>query len=258
MIRLVLRFVVPLLLSAALFSCSGKRPAEADLPAGGFSIKAADGVRVFGDLYEGPQGVNGPILLMFHQAGSSAAEYEPIAARLVEEGFSCLAIDQRSGGDMYGRNRTVEENDFKTPQLYEAAYADLVAALDWAVQKGYDPIVVWGSSYSASLCFRLASERKEVAAVVAFSPGEYFQEKGVVAKWASQVRVPVFVASGPGEVAKVSEIFEHVTAGGSSQFVPDKGVHGSSMLRRDKNPDGAEEAWRAVLSFLRRFRSIDV
>lgn len=247
------------LLALWCFGCSGKSGREAvHTPAGGFTIKAADGVVVYGDLYEGTGGKGGPMILLFHQAGSSAAEYEPIAPRLVTEGFSCLAIDQRSGGDMYGRNRTVVENHFDAPQLYDAAYADMVAALDWAVQKGYGPIVVCGSSYSASLCFRLAAERKEVAAVVAFSPGEYFSEDGIVADWASRVKVPVFVASSPGEVEKASSIFERITARGSAQFVPDQGVHGASMLRKDKNPSGAEEVWRALLSFLSRFRETDV
>jgi dienelactone hydrolase len=257
--RFVARCSSALLLACLTFGCSERssRPHD-DAAAGGFSIKAADGVTVYGDLYEGPRGDKGPVVLLFHQAGSSAAEYEPIAPRLVQEGFSCLAVDQRSGGDMFGRNRTVEANGFRTPQLYEAAYADLVAALDWAVQKGYDPIIVWGSSYSASLCLRLAAEREEVDAVLAFSPGEYFNKEGLVADWAARVTVPVFVASSPGEVDKASAIFERISSKGSSQFVPDEGVHGSSMLRPDKNPRGAEEAWRAVLSFLRRYVEYDV
>lgn len=256
---LVVRCLPALLLAWLSFGCAREQPQGETVPsAGGFTIRAADGVVVYGDLYEGPRGEKGPILLLFHQAGSSAAEYEPIAPRLVQEGFACLAVDQRSGGDMFGRNRTVYENRFRAPQLYEAAYADMVAALDWAVQKGYHPILVWGSSYSASLCLRLAAERQEIDAVLAFSPGEYFSEEGVVAGWASRVRVPVFVASSPGEVDKASGIFERIHSTGSSQFVPDEGVHGSSMLRKDKNPRGAEEVWRAVLSFLKRFRTIDV
>jgi len=256
---LAVRYFVFLLVAWCCVGCFGSSEnGTAKSTAGGFILKAADGVVVYGDLYDGPKGDKGPILLLFHQAGSSAAEYEPIAPRLVREGFSCLAVDLRSGGDMFGRNRTVAENRFSAPQLYGAAYKDMVAALDWAVQKGYAPIVIWGSSYSASLCLRLASEREQVAGVVAFSPGEYFEERGVVAKWASKVRVPVFVASSPGEVEKASAIFERIQASGSSQFVPDKGVHGSSMLRKDKNPAGAEEAWRAVLSFLRQFRSVAV
>jgi hypothetical protein len=38
------------------------------------------------------------------------------------------------------------------------------------------------------------------------------------------------------------------------QFIPQiAGIHGSSMLRKDQNPDGAEENWAAVKQFLAKF-----
>jgi hypothetical protein len=41
-----------------------------------------------------------------------------------------------------------------------------------------------------------------------------------------------------------------------TQFVPQiAGVHGSSTLREDQNPAGAEENWAAVKQFLARFSS---
>jgi dienelactone hydrolase len=217
-------------------------------------LTAKDGVKVSAYLYQGPQKEKGPILLLFHQARSSAHEYDPIAQRLVKEGFSCLAVDQRSGGTLYGQNRTMKDNHLEEAPPYEDAYQDMVAALDWAVQKGYSPILAWGSSYSASLVFRLAAEHQEVAGVLAFSPGEYMSEKGIVAEWASRVRVPAFVASAPEEVDAASALFERLGSEKKRQYVPDKGVHGSSMLRPDKNPDGAEGVWGAVLSFLRPFQ----
>ncbi|GIV02028.1 MAG: hypothetical protein KatS3mg015_0858 [Fimbriimonadales bacterium] len=221
-------------------------------------LTAADGMKISAYLYRAPGKEKGPLILLFHQAGSSAHEYDPIAPRLAKEGFSCLAVDQRSGGDLYGVNRTMADNHLTSAPPYEDAYQDMEAALDWAVQNGYSPILAWGSSYSASLVFRLAAEHKQVAAVLAFSPGEYMTEKGVVAGWASRVNVPTFVASAPAEVDQASAIFEKVASSDKRQYVPDKGVHGSSMLREDKNPDGAEGVWQAVLSFLRPFQETKV
>ncbi|MGO8839917.1 MAG: hypothetical protein ACLQF1_01900 [Methyloceanibacter sp.] len=41
-----------------------------------------------------------------------------------------------------------------------------------------------------------------------------------------------------------------------TQFVAQiAGVHGSSTLREDQNPDGAEENWAAVKQFLAKFSS---
>lgn len=46
------------------------------------------------------------MILLFHQAGSSKAEYATISPRLVAAGYSALAIDQRSGGELFGSNET--------------------------------------------------------------------------------------------------------------------------------------------------------
>src|SRR5580765_6602520 len=70
------------------------------------TIRAADGVPVYGQVWRAA-GAKPPLIVAFHQAESSSAEYEPIAPRLVEAGFTVLAIDQRSGdGAFGGTNRT--------------------------------------------------------------------------------------------------------------------------------------------------------
>src|SRR5512141_1038686 len=70
------------------------------------SFAAKDGGKVFADLYRSGPKAAGAVVLMFHQARSSAAEYYPIAPRVQKLGFECFAVDQRSGGDIYGSNRT--------------------------------------------------------------------------------------------------------------------------------------------------------
>ena len=70
------------------------------------TLRAADGVTVYGQVWRAA-GAKPPLIVAFHQAESSSAEYEPIAPRLVEAGFTVLAIDQRSGdGAFGGTNRT--------------------------------------------------------------------------------------------------------------------------------------------------------
>ena len=66
------------------------------------TLRARDGVSISGLAYtaEHPKA----IILLFHQAESSKAEYATIAPRLVAAGFTALAIDQRSGGSFYGPN----------------------------------------------------------------------------------------------------------------------------------------------------------
>lgn len=216
------------------------------------TLKAADGVEVFGELYPVKQDKPRPLILLFHQAGSNAGEYADIAPRLQTLGYNALTIDQRSGGDMWEReNRTVKAHGKSTSYL--EAYPDLQAALAWGKDKGYPRIMAWGSSYSAALVFKLAADHgDELHAILSFAPGEYIKgEKGAVAGWASKVSVPIYVTSATGdEVPAAKAILDASPASTKRQYEPKNGVHGSSTLRTDRNPDGAEENWSAVVGFL--------
>ncbi|WP_247438195.1 lysophospholipase [Bradyrhizobium sp. 139] len=90
------------------------------------TLQAADHVSISALNYEAqsPKAV----VLLFHQAGSSKAEYATIALRLAASGYSSLAIDQRSGGTLFGPNETAGR--LSKSASYAAAKADLVAALD--------------------------------------------------------------------------------------------------------------------------------
>jgi dienelactone hydrolase len=217
------------------------------------TLMAADGVRVFGDYYPAAGAAKATILL-FHQAGSNAGEYADIAPRLNKAGYSCLAIDQRSGGERWGRkNRTAAALEHEAE--YTDALADLEAALLWARKNhGQTGVVAWGSSYSASLVFLLAARHPgEIAAVLAFSPGEYLGAKTAVRDAAAKVHAPVFVTSAQDaeEVRAAREILAAVPSDKKVQFVPRQGgVHGSSTLLAGENPKGFESVWRAVLAFL--------
>ncbi|MGI8923836.1 MAG: alpha/beta hydrolase [Fimbriimonadales bacterium] len=229
-----------------------KRSAAKAVKSAEVELKASDGKRVVADLYT-TAGRSSVILLLFHQARSSAAEYAPIAPRLVAEGYDCLATDQRSGGDMYE-----PANRVGSPGApYMAAYPDMLGALAWAKAKDYKTIVAWGSSYSASLAMKLATQHAEVDAVLAFSPGEYFDALTTVKNWNMKVQVPTFMAMTPEEgeegglllyeASSHSEARKH-----SDMFVsfPD-GVHGSSTLREDKNPKSYKKYFQAAISFLK-------
>lgn len=214
------------------------------------TLQADDGVKVFGNYY--PAQDAKALILLFHQASSNKSEYATIAPRLVDAGYSALAIDQRSGGNMFGgRNRTVAE--LGRSAGYVDSKRDLAAALAWAEDKQL-PVVLWGSSYSASLLFLVAAESDaKVAGLMAFSPGEYFDGEDIVGRAAAKVTVPVFVTSAEDseEIAAARAIFDAVASPRKTQFIPTSGgAHGSSTLISARNPRGAEENWRAALAFL--------
>src|SRR6516164_1591408 len=146
------------------------------------SFAASDRVQVFADYYSAGSKAK-PLILLFHQAGSNRGEYATIAPMLVTLGFNALAIDQRSGGDAWGRtNETVKRLGRSTG--YDEALPDLEAALQWAKSSGQiGPIIVWGSSYSAALVFSLAANhQREIKAILVFSPGEYLHGSSTVRK----------------------------------------------------------------------------
>jgi len=211
-------------------------------------LEAADGVSISGLVYEAEH--PRAIILAFHQAGSSKAEYATIAPRLAAAGYTALAIDQRSGGSMFGANETASR--LRKPATYEEAKPDLVAAVAWAAPR-HLPIVLWGSSYSAALIFEVAAERADqISAIIAFSPGEYLERPDAVARASARVRVPIYVTSSsdPDEVQSARAILSASPARMKTQFVPRFGVHGSSTLIEARNARGAAENWEHVLAFL--------
>ena len=222
------------------------------------TLTAADGVKVFGEFWPAAD-ARAPLILAFHQAGSSHAEYTPLAPRLNRAGFHVLAIDQRSGGTEFGgRNKTVAALGRSTS--YDAALPDLEAALAWGNAKaGGAPVLVWGSSYSAALVFRLAAQHPDdVAGLLAFSPGEYLGKKNAVSAAAQAVRVPVFIDQSidADEIEQSRTILQATASADKTLFVPARaGVHGSATLRADRNAAGAKENWAAVLAFLAKFKA---
>jgi len=222
-------------------------------PSPSIELIASDGVHVFARAYGSSP--KAPVILLFHQAGSSRSEYATIAPRLVDLGFNVLAVDQRSGGDMYQPANETVLHLGRSVASYDAVLPDLEAALDWARRAHPSSAVyVWGSSYSAALAFVLAAKHpKEIAAVLAFSPGEYLGDGSAVHRSAARVRVPVFIdsAADAKEIAAAKSIFDVIPSKHKVLYAPNVGVHGSSTLIPDRDPNGSEQNWTQVTRFLR-------
>ena len=239
------------------------KPTETDAPASAQVPDAAtvstvtfpttDNLTVTADLYWTGDATK-PFIILFHQARYSRGEYLEIAPKLNALGYNCLAVDQRSGSAANGiTNETAKAA--KAAGLstnYPDAYPDLEAALAYVVAT-YAPnrLIVWGSSYSSSLVLVLASEHPdEIAAVLSFSPGEYFKlDDKKIADYAKNITQPVFITSAKSEEKDWHPIADQITSAGSVFFVPQaSGQHGASTL--NNNVSGHEEYWAAVEQFL--------
>ena len=211
------------------------------------TFRTSDNVTIYATKTAATAPKRGTILL-FHMAGSNRAEYTPIAPELAKLGWDSIAIDQRSGGTLWGQpNETVNHRGPSTD--FAAAIPDLEAALTNA---GPGKILIWGSSYSAALVFLLAAAHPtQIAGLLAFSPGEFIAGHSIRAA-ASKLTCPILVTSAADarEIAAARTILAAAPSARRTQFVPRHGVHGSSTLRADSNPSGVTENCQAVKGFL--------
>ncbi|HEU4588536.1 MAG TPA: alpha/beta hydrolase [Gemmatimonadales bacterium] len=245
-------------LLAALLALAPKASARAQATADpvGITFPSKDSLRITANVWV-PHPLTAPFIVLFHQAGSSRAEYTEIAPRLVAMGFNCMAVDARAGGSVNGvRNETAQRakaagrgTDFLD------AEQDLEAAIRYVrARYARGKVLGWGSSYSAALVLRLAGMRPGLLdGVLAFSPGEYFTDPPGSATYvrdgARRIAVPVFITSARSERKDWMGIYGAIDKLFRRAYVPEReGSHGSSALWKSTN--GQEGYWQAVRGFL--------
>lgn len=210
-----------------------------------------DSLTISADLYE----VNGkkPIVLLCHQAGFSRGEYKDTAIKLNHLGYSCLAIDQRSGkiANEVSNETAQRAKDKGLSTTYLDARQDIEAAIDYLYDINENqPIILVGSSYSASLVLLIGKENIKVKAVAAFSPGEYL--KGInMSDKLYDYKKPVFVTSSKKEIQQIENLKIDVIKGVYRHFKPSiAGIHGSRALW--ESTEGSDKYWEAFEVFLKK------
>ncbi len=226
---------------------------------GDIRFKSADGLLISADRYTPHPSDTTPLIVLFHQAGSSRGEYNEIAPRLNQLGFNCIAVDLRSGEYSRGKdNQTaIRASQKNLATSYADALPDVIAALQYA-RKNYahSKIIAWGSSYSAALVLKVAGDFPQLLdGVIAFSPGEYFHHLGKSKTWirdsAKNIRSPAFITSAKSEAADWTPLYKAIDARYRQSFIPKTaGKHGSKALWK-KQADSAAY-WQAVTTFLNK------
>lgn len=217
-----------------------------------------DSLKITADLYMTNEDRSTPFIILFHQAGWSRGEYMETAPNLNALGFNCMAVDQRSGGSVNEiKNETARRAKAQGIGTdYLDAYPDMTAAIEFAkVNYADGKLIIWGSSYSAALVLHIAGQRKDIDAVMAFSPGEYFKKAGKPEDWiqssAKNLQVPVFITSAKGEKSYWEEIYRAIPSNEKTTFLPKtEGNHGSRALW--SKFDDSAAYWKAVKDFLKK------
>lgn len=197
-------------------------------------------------------------ILLCHQARFNKYEYDSIAIVLFKKGYNCLAIDQRSGG-MIGDsskgwyNKTYERAiAAQKPTTYLDAEQDIRAAIDFLYQKYQRPIILWGSSYSATLALYNGLDNEKVKAVIAFSPGDYFEEDSrEFSTVLAQKEKPFWITSSKEESLEIAQLLKSTHLDERQvHFIPTSdGRHGSKALMWSSQANHTEY-WQSLMNFL--------
>lgn len=219
-------------------------------PARPVEFESLDGLTISGSLYEVDK--SKPVILLCHQAGWNKFEYADIAPKLNELGYNCLAIDQRSGGELAGHNnatalRAIDKGQRPT---FVDAEQDIEAALANLANRYKQNVILWGSSYSSGLAL-FQAKNEHVSAVLSFSPGDYYgDDKPSLSVEVPEIKKPVFITSSRNEGDGLKDLLKNVEwVNNQAHFIPEsEGFHGSRALWEGQ--EGAEEYWTAIISFL--------
>ncbi len=193
-----------------------------------------------------------PVIVLCHQARMNNYEYAEIAPKLNALGYNCVALDQRSGGPMDAHENVTFNNATAKglPTGYTTSLSDITAGVNLAAAQFKQPVILWGSSYSASLVLKVAMENNNVKSVITFSPILKFDDGSTAADYfKNYTGKPIFMTSTEKEAAPLTKAMGHLSDEVLYQYYPDmKGTHGSKALW--SSDPANEEYWAEVEKWL--------
>lgn len=217
------------------------------------TFPSLDSLPITADLYKIDDTAD--YMVLCHLAEASRGEYKETAQRLNALGFNCLAIDTRTGKGILGvPNETANAaRKLNKPVDFLSSEQDILAAIDYACRLSNErKVILFGSSFSASLALKTAAVNPKVKAVVAFSPGEYFGEGLNLKNAIENLDKPTFITSSKEEAPLVASLISTMNAMKLTHFVPkEEGAHGAISLWPMIPNNG--EYWRALEAFLGQF-----
>ncbi|HRS19626.1 MAG TPA: dienelactone hydrolase family protein, partial [Bacteroidales bacterium] len=195
---------------------------------------ASDGLEITADIYD-TDVESSKYMLLFHQAEYSRGEFQQIATRLIKLGFTCIAVDLRYGNEVnFVNNETAmraKKGGF--PQSMLDCEKDILATISYVKSIDTKPrIFLLGSSFSASLCLKIANERTDIEAVIGFSPGEFFGNDLRVEEAIRGLQTPYFVGCPRSEHYYVLQLLSGTQSKKKIIFKPEgsDGLHGAKTL----------------------------
>lgn len=209
---------------------------------------AADSIKISADLYL--QDYDLPYILLFHQHGASRGEYRDIAPKLMKMGYNCLAVDLRLGGRMnFIQNETSQQFMGSFPKQTGDIMKDIEAAVNYTEKISHKSIILLGSSFSASACLIYACHKKNIRAIVAFSPGEYFEPHYMLRDNTHDFDKKALIACSTEEFEYVDNLTSNLPSTCKTLYYADSspGIHGAMVLCEQNKSH--KEFWLALSIF---------
>jgi len=214
------------------------------------TFKASDSLDVVAHLYEIDESY--PYIILLHQGMSSKGEYKEIAISLLKLQYNCLAVDLRFGSTINSTPNQTAANA-KNANVFRSMYdahLDIEAAIKYAYNKSQQKLILFGSSYSGTLAFKIGKDSPRIKAIIAYSPGEFFRNQFLIHDELKDIDKPIYVAGTQLEYPYLKRLCELVPKSKKTIFQPqnDEGKHGAKTLW--KSDDVSKEYWLSLLMFI--------
>ena len=157
----------------------GDRPRNVKFRCEDTSFKTSDGVKIAARFYR-PERLRMskvPVVLLIHQVSGSMADYESFVPKLMDEGYSALAIDLRGHGGSIQFNDSVRTWEEFSDADYGLMINDVYAAvryLETRPEVNIERIAIIGASIGANLALNYAVNDKRVRTLVLLSPSRNY------------------------------------------------------------------------------------
>jgi len=177
-----------------------------------------------------------------------------IAVSLLKLKYNCLAVDLRSGWLInFTPNETAQNarRQRKSTDMVDAQ-KDILAAVDFVKKHSDKKMILFGSSYSATLALKIGKNNPLVKAIVAYSPGEYFRKYFVLHDVLQNIDKPIYVAGSQLEYPYLEKLTELVPKRHLTLFQPQNDVGGSGAKVLWKTKEVSKEYWLSLLMFINK------
>ncbi len=172
-------------------------------------LKTADGWIIVGDLYMPSKDAKGAVVLL-HQRGGSARDWQTLSTALQQNGYIALAIDQRGAGrSIHGPGSTGDNAPWVTSVDIETAIASLPKSI---------PVGLVGASYGANNALIYAAHHiGKIQGLVLLSPGaNYNGLDAITAAHENRSAVLIYhgkkdaiAGNGPEQINAISSALKH-------------------------------------------------